>query len=178
MKKIIWISGRLGCWKTLISEYLKEKLDLNIYENSDVLKKEAKIRWIEPIRENLIDIAQTLQDIYWQQVIVERLLDSIENSGIISGIRLYEQAKYLKENSDFLLIYIESSDEIVYDRIISRDRYWDPIDKNSFEKLLKKDWQWDLPKLKEYADYILENNWSTEELYKKIDIFINEKFKN
>jgi dephospho-CoA kinase len=177
MKKIIWISGRLGCWKTIISEYLRDKYWLSIYENSDILRQEAKSRWIEPVRDKLIDIAQELQEKYWKQIIVERLLSNIDDSWIISGIRLFEQAKYLRENSDFLLIYIETTDDIVFDRIVSRDRYWDPVDKQDFERLLKKDWLWDLPKLKEYSDFVIENNWTLENLYKKIDIFIEEKFK-
>lgn len=168
MKKIIWISWRLGCWKTIISEYLRDKLGLKIYENSDILKQEAKIRWVEIIRENLIDIAKEWQDLYWEQIIVEKLLNSIDWNWIISWIRLFEQAKYLRENSDFTLIYVDSSYEVVFDRILYRNRFWDPTNKDEFEKILKKDWNKDLENLKNNSDYVILNDWNLEELYDKI----------
>lgn len=177
MKKIIWISWRLWCWKSIISEYLSNKLWLKIYENSDILKQEAKNRWIIPNREDLINIAIEWQEIHWSQIIVEKLLDSIDWNWIISWIRLFEQARYLKENSLFKLIYIESLDEVIFDRIISRNKFWDPMSKEYFEKILKKDWN-DLDKLKNNADFVIENNGSLEDLHKKLDVFIDKILKS
>ncbi len=175
MKKIIGIAWKFWAGKSLVAEYLRDKLDLQVFEGSDVLKQEAKVRGIkEPTRENLIDIAEELQKKYGKQIIFEKLLETIDEKWIIPWIRLIEQAKYLRENSDFTLIYMDSSDDRVFERVLKRNKFWDPVNAEEFSRIWKRDWQSDLEKLKNYADLVIENNGSLEDLYKKLDIFIKD----
>lgn len=177
MKFIIWIAWNLSCWKTTIANYISSRLKIDIFENSDVLKKIANERKIEINRENLISISKELDEIYWRKAIAEILIKEINSKWIISWIRIFEQASFLKSNSNFILIYVEADKEKSVDRLIKRNKQWDPKNLKEYESFLKKERTEDLEKIKSFSDYKIINDKSLEDLYLQLDNIIN-KIKN
>ena len=86
------------------------------------------------------------------------------------------EVEYLKDNYDFVLIWIKTKSKVLLDRIVKRGKLWDPKNLDELNKLIEKwnkDWL-EEKKCMEMADYIIENNWSVEELYNEIDKIITK----
>ena len=95
---------------------------------------------------------------------------------IIDGVRRQPDIKYMSTLPEFRLIYIETSAENRYKRIIEREENVD--DKNKTFEQFKKDQSWETEKdivdLKDKADFVINNDGSVEDLRGQIDKIINE----
>ena len=83
---------------------------------------------------------------------------------VIDGMRHYEDITYWKEKSfrNFYLLYIEASAEICAMR----------YDEEDFQQANVHHVEQEIPSLREYADAIIDNNGTFEELYAQIDEFL------
>ncbi len=84
--------------------------------------------------------------------------------------------KYLKEIPGFKLVYIEASIENRFERIKKRGE--NPDDATKTLEQFKKDQEGEadvqIRNMKEYADFVVDNNGTFEELYKQIDEIIKK----
>jgi len=95
---------------------------------------------------------------------------------IIDGVRRLADIVYLRELPHFKLVYVEADMEIRYERIVKRGENSDDA-KKTFEEF-KKDHEDEsedqIRELKNYADYVINNDGTYEELHMQVDKIIDE----
>ena len=97
MKNTIWVIWPIWSWKDTVWRYLEEKLWRTRYELSWILKKQSSDLWILHTRENLLEILQEKQIIYWKKYLSTEVLKLIEVNWIVTWIRMIDQIEELKK---------------------------------------------------------------------------------
>jgi len=171
MKKVIVLIWRISSWKDYAWDFLEKNIWWKHVWISSSLRFIARDRWVEETRENLIKIWRQLTQKYGDWYLAEVLISrESDNELIISWARQIWQLKYLKENTDCVIIWIESHQEIRYQRMLQRWKIGEDITFDVFQKIEKKEEKtvqkvWVCLTL---CDIIIENNWSLEEFEQKI----------
>ncbi|NUJ97963.1 AAA family ATPase [Candidatus Gracilibacteria bacterium] len=176
MKKVIGIIGKLCAGKDSVGEYISKKYALPLYSISGKVKSLGEKDHIS--REGLINFSRSLSEKFGDGYIAEKIIeDAKENTIIIVGMRQKGQIKYLKENTQFLLIAIEASDEIRFLRMQKRNRPGEPESLEEFIRIEKEEDGKSVQKISaciKQADICLKNEGEIEDLYKKIDTIVKE----
>ena len=172
MKKVIWIIWSLASWKDSTIELVANLLNIEIYQISWELKDIARERWIWIERENLIDLSRELSKKYWDWYLAERICKRHKDDILlIAGMRQIGQINYLKKNKSLLLIWIEASSEIRFNRVKDRKKIWDPFTLKKFIEIENKEnneWVQKIDKCMKLTNYIIKNEWNKMELEKNI----------
>jgi len=89
----------------------------------------------------------------------------------VDGVRRLADIEYLKKIPGFKLVYIDADIEKRFERIKKRNENPDDAGK-TFEQF-KKDNEGEadaqIKNLKSEADYVMDNNWTIEYLYRQVD---------
>lgn len=173
MKTVIWIIWPIASWKDMVSKYISDKYNIKSYQISSELKEIAKEEGIESNRNNLILLSRKLTSIHGDEYLAKKIIESNDNELIIIvWMRQIWQISYLKEISNLILIWVSSTNRIRYNRMLTRNKWGDPLIYDEFLKIEKKDdWEW-IQKISEcmnLCDYMIVNNWTKIDLYREID---------
>ncbi|MDD2565324.1 MAG: AAA family ATPase [Candidatus Gracilibacteria bacterium] len=176
MKKIIiGFTGEMGCGKDTATDYIFQKYGGKKFKFSQVLRDILSRIFIESSRENLQALSTNLRQTFGQDILAKIMKNDLdmlnENIVLIDGIRRKEDIVFLGEMPEFKLIYIESTLENRYSRILNRGENSDDLDKTFGQFLLDQDLETEVTirGLKEISDYIITNNGTLEELYAQIE---------
>lgn len=182
MKKqiVIGLTGEIASGKGVVSEYLGEKYGAKKYRMSDALKDILNRLHLDVVRQNLANLSLSLRDLYGQDILINALIQDIKKSEdnfiIIDGIRRLAELEQLKKIKNFKLFYLETDLETRYERIKKRDEKAD--DKMKTFDEFKKDSQLESEKtileLKNFADFVIDNNGGFSEIQHKIDEIVKE----
>ncbi|HBO16462.1 MAG: hypothetical protein UR69_C0003G0074 [Candidatus Moranbacteria bacterium GW2011_GWE2_35_2-] len=176
MQKIIFgLAGEVASGKGTVSKYLQEKHGAKVRRFSDFLRITLDAWHLEIKRENLAKLSLIMRQGFGEDVfskaIVQGVLGDKENIVIVDGIRRIEDIEDLKKLEGFKFVYVETSLEKRYERIIKRGENSD--DKTKTFEQFKKDHELEtevgIKELKTHADVIIENNGTLEDLQKQID---------
>jgi dephospho-CoA kinase len=173
---LIGLMGTIGAGKTIVSDYLVDKGFYRIVMG-DIVREKTKEEGLELTRENLQKIQKKYRDKFGQEYFIKetinRLLSSNKKNLLIDGIRTPTDARVAKEH-EAILILIDAPAELRYKRLKERKREGDAQTFDEFKQQESSEWK--LFKFEEsfgYADYIIENKGTIEELYNKIDDLLN-----
>jgi len=163
----------MGSWKDTVAEYISKKLNIHFYQISKPLKEIAKHRGIPITRENLIILWRELTWKYWDEFLAKYLVENTKkNKLILVWMRQLWQLDWLRNYTNFVLIWVNANCSLRFERILKRDKPWDP---KTFEKFLeleqKDDWE-SVQKISEcmkQVNFLIENEWSLGQLYKEVD---------
>lgn len=175
MKTIIGLSGEAASGKGTISKYLQEKYGANAYRFSDFLRETLDVWNLEKSRENLAQLSFSMRQGFGEDIFSKSLKESVsKDSGkvvVVDGIRRPGDIQYLKELDGFKLVYVETSIEKRYERIVKRGENSDDIGKSleEFKKDHELETEKGIKKLREIADVMVENNGTLEKLQGKVD---------
>lgn len=127
MKKIIGIIGPVAAGKDTAAEYLAGKWNIPIFEISAHLKELARSRGIEVNRKNLIELGRELDKGRGHAHLAEKIINKLSevriNLAIITGMRQLAQIEYLREYSNLLLIAVDASHEVRFERATARGKF-------------------------------------------------------
>ncbi|MEM5830851.1 MAG: AAA family ATPase [Candidatus Aenigmatarchaeota archaeon] len=184
---IIGLSGYAASGKSEAAKYLKEKYNFEIFEFSKIIEEEAiKLNLIqenlslEEKKRKLSEVGKIIREKYGKEEIfalkiIEKIKANKIKKAVVDGIRSLNEIKAFKDefNKNFYLIFISADAKIRYERRKLQDKNFNL----SFEEFLERDKRdieiLGLDKLEEIADFIIENNSSLEEFYKKLDLIIS-----
>lgn len=182
---IIGITGTLGAGKGTVAEYLIGK-GFKHYSVRDYLTEEVKKRNLPLNRDSLVNVANELRENNSPSFIVEELFKIASNSKgncIIESIRTEGEVIALKEKNGIILA-VDADPKIRYERIVKRKSETDQITFEQFVSDEKREFisndpnKQNLSRCIELADYKIENNKNIEDLYKQIEVIIeNAKYK-
>src|SRR3989338_234154 len=179
---IIGLTGKNASGKGEAANYLKTK-GFVYYSLSDVLREEATKRGIEHSRDNLIDLGNELREKFGPNYLAKQINNKIGDSKklstndhffVVDSIRSPYEAKELMKNKDFILVGIDATIEIRFERLLRRNRLGDAKTLEEFKKQeerenLKSDTNQQLDETFKLADIVIANDETLEELHKKID---------
>jgi dephospho-CoA kinase len=184
MKKIVLgFAGEIAAGKGTAADYVKEKYNGSKFGFSVCLRDVAKRMHLEESRENLQKISTIFRENFHDDILSEVVYEDVkkENNEIIAidGVRRLADIEYLKKLEGFRLIYIETSMEKRYERIVKRGQNSDDNGKTfeQFQKDHEREAEQQIKNLKNQADFVVDNNGSFEDLYAQIDEIISKKEK-
>lgn len=175
---IIGITGPMGSGKGEVAKFLAKK-GFEHLTYSDIVKEEARIRKIEPTRENLQKLGSYLKKENLGMLSKKLLQLAKTKKFIADGIRTIAEINELKKQDDFYLIGIIAPQRLRYKRLGLRKRQGDP---NSFKAFKTSDNRENRGKTAgqqinecvKQADFIINNNGSLSTLHEKIETIIKK----
>lgn len=172
---ILGITGLACGGKQVAAEYLKDKYGFELLDfAADSIVAEAKTRGLEPTKMNLSILGDELRKTGGMAVFAKIILKKIKSDKTaITGFRSPEEVDYIRNEyvDDFYLIEIHANPVVRF----KRRRPSDPQIEQDFFARDERDIQnKGLGKVIEIADYRIENNNTAEELYAKIDEFMQK----
>ncbi len=166
--------------KGTITDFVLKNYNGRNFRFSTILRDILNRLYLEETRENLQKLSTLLRDNFGQDILSSAIAKEAKNSEdkilIIDGVRRLSDIKFLKDFSGFKLIYIEADVEKRFQRISTRGENPDDNTKTfeRFKKELEQESEIQIRGLRDFADYIIDNNGSFEELYAQIDKIIIE----
>ncbi len=179
MSKLIFgITGQIAAGKDTVANYIISKTKAKTFKFSQVLRDILKRVHQEPSRDSMQKLSTYLRQNFGEDVLAKIIYEDIKSSNdeviVIDGVRRYADIKELKSLDGFKLVYVDTSIENRYSRIIKRGENSDDNTKtfDEFKKDNEKEAESQVLDLKDIADIIIDNNGDIEELYKQIDSIV------
>ncbi len=177
-KIILGLAGEMASGKGTVAEYLKIKYSASNYRFSTILRDVLMRLHLEQSRKNMQKTSTILRKAFGDDLLAKVIAEDVKKDNseiiVIDGVRRLDDIKYLRKNKEFRLVYIDTGIKKRYGRIINRSENTDDQNK-TFEQFVeehKGEPELQIKGLKKYADIIIDNNGSKEELYKQIDKII------
>ena len=172
---VLGLIGKRACGKNIFAEHLRDKYRFKLLDyTKDVLGPLLRKQGKPVVRENMTDLAMSLRKRYNEDILTRRLCKRIKGkqSVVISGIRFPAETAYLHRNFKdmFKLIAIEADPRFRYERAKKRGikgEKW--LSFKEFMKLESLPTERVIPRTMESADFVIANNKTPRNLYKKID---------
>jgi dephospho-CoA kinase len=182
--KIIGITGTLASGKTSVKDFFLSRFSSSYFISlSDIIKEELLKEGKELKRENFIEKGNELRKRYGSQILVEvATLTLPKNTNnlivIIDGIRNPGEVEYLKKKfgKNFVLIAVDAPKELRFKRLLERNKEGDPKTFEEFNEIDETDNGKNQPEYGQrvgeclkFADYLIINDGSLDELNKKLE---------
>jgi len=135
---IIGVTGRIAAGKETLTEFLRKK-GFIYFETSKLLIEELGRRGLEINRWNMQNLGDELREKHGPGALMKLFLKRTEpgKNYIFDSLRNPGEAEFLKENvKDFILIAVDASQEIRFQRLIERNK---PTDPKTWDEFLKVD---------------------------------------
>jgi dephospho-CoA kinase len=175
MKMILGITGEMASGKGTSADYLKRKKGAVIYKFSSSLRDITRRLYLEETRENLQKASTMVRETFGQDILCKVIHKDVEKDQneliVIDGVRRQQDVQEFSKLKEFKLVYIETSLEKRFERIKKRTENIDDKDK-TFEEFQidnQREAEREIKKLKDEADFVVDNNGSFEDLYRQID---------
>lgn len=178
---LIGLTGSYGAGKEEVAHYLETKGFIH-YSLSDLIREELKKEKTEITRENLIRKGNQLREKFGPGVLSLKVLEKLRtrDNFVISSLRNTEEIRTLSQRRpDSILVYVDAPLKLRFQRVARRARENDPQtleefrQKEKIEQSEKHSGQ-QLHKCRQLAKIILSNDGTLNDLYNKVDLFLQE----
>jgi len=181
VKIVVGLTGTMGSGKETVMEALTHKFNCYIVTLSSIIRAELEKKKKAFDRKTLQDMGNELRQKYGSGILAKLAVDYLPRDKemiVINGIRNIGEIDYLKKTfgNKFVLIAVNASQEIRWQRVQSRIRSTDPKTWEEFVILDERDrgireplYGQQIDRCAEGADFVISNNGSVEELQNKIN---------
>jgi dephospho-CoA kinase len=179
-KIILGFAGEIASGKGTAAKYIKEKYQGSTHRFSTMLRDVLDRLYIEQTRESTSTLSTILRQNFGEDIMAKVIFHDVsgDEAGIVAidGVRRQADIKYLKELSEFKLVYIDTSMENRYERIQKRGENEDDNQKTfeEFKKDHERETELQIKDLKKVADFVVDNNGTLENLHSQIDKIISD----
>ena len=177
---LIGLTGRKASGKSTVVNWFSEK-GLETSSCSDSIRAWLAEQNIEPTRDALIEGGRELRRKGGAGILAEMLLDILDGKdAVVDSIRTPGEVEALRKRDDFILIEIRANTETRWERLQSRARAGDPLDKETFmeqekaEAVAKDEAGQALNATAELADIVILNDGTEEELIDDLEEFFQK----
>ncbi|MBK9291722.1 MAG: AAA family ATPase [Bacteroidetes bacterium] len=180
---IIGITGTLGAGKGTIVDYLVHNKGFKHYSVRAYLIDALDRLGLPKNRDTMTHLANELRAQYGPSYIVDELFGQASLAGgpaIIESIRTPGEILSLRNKGNFVLLAVDADPKLRFDRITQRASETDAVDYKTFLANEAREMQsadpnhQNLAECIRQADYRIENNGSTAELYEQIDEILSK----
>ena len=172
---LIGLTGRNASGKSTVVNWFSKK-GLETSSCSDSIRVWLAEQNIEPTRDALIEGGRELRRKGGAGILAEMLLGILEGKdAVIDSIRTPGEVKALRKRDDFILIEVRANIESRWERLQSRARAGDPLDKETFikqekaEAVARDEAGQALNATAELADIVILNDGTEKELIADLD---------
>lgn len=179
---IVGLTGPNASGKGEAADYLVSK-GFRYYSLSDILRREAKQRGIEPLRENLIKLGNILRHEKGPSYLAMEAIKKInlKEGGVVDSIRNPAEITALRQLKDFVLIGVDADIKTRFKRTLDRKR---PGDSDTLSAFIEKEERENINNVEnqqlanclKLSDVIVVNNSTKKDFHRKIDETV-KKFK-
>lgn len=188
--RVIGLVGPIGAGKDVVSSYLQKSHGYKAVIMGDIVREIAAKHDMRPTRDNLHALQKRYTDKYGKGYFAEQTAKrvlrqwqvtgdlSLEIRAVINGIRRLEDASVPKKKfgKDMILLFIDSDKEKRFERLRSRKNERDPRTLEEFEQQEAAETRlFSIEALRAYADDVIVNNGSVEELCRRIDMVLLDR---
>lgn len=179
--KIVGLTGPNGSGKSYVASYLEEEHGFTKISMGDIVREFTRKEGLETNRENL----HIIQDRYrskhgagfFAREVAKKIKASDDDLYVVEGIRLFADYKPLEEEfgDDFVFILVNANPHIRFERMKERGRPGDPDNFEEFQVQEGNEFrEFELRRIFKETDYTIRNDTGLEELYEKIEKFLNK----
>lgn len=154
---------------------MAKQMGFPVVRMGDTVWEETKKQGLKLSDSNVGAIANNMRKTHGMDIWAKKTIEKIKemkNSNIlvIDGVRNLEEVVTFKRElgNDFLLVAIDASDKLRYKRAIDRGRKDDSKDLTKIKERDKREIGWGLTTVIAFADVVIPNEGSLEELHTKI----------
>ena len=177
---LIGLTGKYAAGKGTVAELLKER-GFAYHSCSDILREELAARGVPESREALLALGNELRRAGGAGELARRLTPRLQdgNDHIVDSIRNPAEVEALRELSGFVLISVDASPEVRFERLRKRARIGDPETFEAFQALEQRELQSDDPTTQqlratiELADHHLSNDLGIDVLHQAMDALLD-----
>lgn len=176
--KIIGITGPQAAGKWTVVEYLVEHYDFKHLSASGLLTELLQEQNQPVNRDTMRMLANQLREQFWPSALVEMLYEKAKlytQNVIIESIRTLWEIEKMREKADFLLLSVDASQELRYQRALERKSAKDSVSREQFceQEALEAENQdptkWNIKACQANADIHLSNNGDLADLHRQIE---------
>lgn len=180
MRKIIILTGPIGCGKGTVARILK-KHGYHVITMGNFVREEAEKRGIKGTRENLGKINLELTKKYGIDYFIQKAIKKIEENRwkkvVVDGIRRPVGVDLFREKFDdsVRVILIDAKPRIRFERMKKRRRVGFPRTYEIFKEQERREYEiFNLSETFKKADVRITNNGTKEELEEKVEKLIKK----
>ena len=179
-KLIIGIVGENAAGKTTATEYLKKKFNAVTFRFSDMLSDILKRMYLEPTRANFQLLSTILRQNFSEDIMSKVIAQDAKNSTadiiITEGVRRPSDVPYLKELSNFILIYVKTDEQMRFSRLAARGEKPDDATKTweQFQEEGKQESEQQILSIAQTADFTVDNNDTLKNTYTQLDKIVTQ----
>ena len=132
MVVLVGLTGRNASGKSTLVSWFSER-GLRSVSCSDSIRSWLSEQGIESTREALIEGGRELRRRGGAGVLAEMLLEILDGEdAVVDSIRTPAEVESLRSRGDFVLIEVRADEESRWQRMTSRGRFGDPVEKEAF----------------------------------------------
>jgi dephospho-CoA kinase len=179
-KLILGVTGEIGCGKGAIAEHIKREYGGSVYRFSNILRDVLDRIHLDQSRVNMQTLSTIFRKNFGEDILAKAVYHDTYNDEhdivLVDGVRRMVDISFLRELPNFKLIYIDADMELRYKRIAKRSENPDDSGKTfeEFQKDESGEAELQIRDLKNYADNIIDNSGTFQELYKQVDEIIKK----
>lgn len=179
-KVILGITGEMGSGKGTIAKYIVEQKDGSSHRFSTILRDILDRVYLEQSRDNMQALSTVMRKTFGEDLMAKGMSHDAQNDEhdvvVVDGVRRMSDITFLKELPHFKLVYVEADMRNRYERITRRGENADDAKKTfeEFQKAHEDESELQIKELKNYANYVVNNDGAYEDLYKQVDEIIKE----
>lgn len=174
-KIILGLAGEIASGKGTVVKYLIERHSASTHRFSNIMRDVLDRLYVEHTRDSMQKTSLMLRTNFGENIFAKVMAQDIKEDKnkiiVIDGVRRIQDIEFLRQDPNFKLVFVDTTLEKRYERIVQRSENSD--DKNKTFQEFKFDAQREaeltIAELKEYADAILDNNGTPKELENQIE---------
>jgi dephospho-CoA kinase len=176
MPLIIGLTGQAGSGKGTVGAYLRERYGAEFLTFSSYLRKTLETLALEPSRDNLVKLSETLRHTFGEDAISHAVArDAYASTAsvvVVDGIRRIDDViSTLQQLPDFHLVSVDSDPRMRYERLTQRGEKSDEATM-SWEDFLaneQRSTEQTIPAVMAQASIHLRNDGTLEEIHQQVD---------
>jgi dephospho-CoA kinase len=188
---IIGIVGPFASGKGVVTDYLIKKYKYKSFSLSSIVHDEVKKKGIVNYNRTILqNTGDELREKEGDGVLAKRAIKQLTANNkrltvqkiVIEGIRNPGEVEYLRSIPGFFLIAVNASQKIRFERILKRNKPWDPKDWEAFIKVDGRDSEdkkntngQQVKKCMEMADVEIKNEGGVKEVVEEVEKILRSK---